>query len=136
MLWALWVMWDLVPAMGVANPDALGTQMDHCRYKSSRAGSGELEGQGSVLTAMGLGDAGEAAAGVPARMAVLEGTFHVQVPAVTTQSLLPSVLVGEGEAWRPFGTPSQCCPGHLAVAKFTPSCTLSKDKSLCSSEGP
>lgn len=129
-------MWDLAPAMGVANPDALGTQMDHCRYKSNRAGSGELEGQGSVLTAMGLGDAREAAAGMPARMAVLGGTFHVQVPAVTTQSLLPSVLVGEGETWRPFGTPSQCCPGHLVVAKLTSSCRLSKVKSLCSSEGP
>lgn len=122
--------------MGVDNPDALGTQMDHCRYKSNRAGSGELEGQGSVLTAMGLGDAREAAAGMPARMAVPGGTFHVQVPAVTTQSLLPSVLVGEGETWRPFGTPSQCCPGHLVVAKLTSSCRLSKDKSLCSSEGP
>lgn len=129
-------MWDLAPAMGVDNPDALGTQMDHCRYKSNRAGSGELEGQGSVLTAVGLGDAREAAAGMPARMAVPGGTFHVQVPAVTTQSLLPSVLVGEGETWRPFGTPSQCCPGHLVVAKLTSSCRLSKDKSLCSSEGP
>lgn len=77
--WALWVMWDLAPGMGVANPDALGTQMDHCRYKSNRAGSGGLEGQGSVLAAMGLGDAG-----VPGWMAVLGGAFHAQVPAVTT----------------------------------------------------
>lgn len=35
--------------------------------------------QGSVLAAMGLGDAG-----VPGWMAVLGGTFHAQVPAVTT----------------------------------------------------
>lgn len=37
--------------------------------------------------------------------------LRAQVPAVTIQSLLPSVLVGEGEAWRPFGTPSQCYLG-------------------------
>lgn len=53
--------------------------MDHCRYKSNRAGSVEVEGQGSVLAAMGLGDAE-----VPGWMAVLGGTFHAQVLAVTT----------------------------------------------------